>query len=306
MRVLIAGATGVIGRQAVPILIEAGHEVVALSRAPADVPGASTVVADALDAAALAGAVRSASPEVVVHLMTAIPDPIDPRHMARDMAMTNRLRTEGTANLIAAAGNARVIAQSLAYAYDPNGLHRWGSRLRDEDAPLWLDPPKQFRPVVQALTDLERQVTAVGGTVLRFGHLYGPGSSYAADGGFTDLVRRRKVPIVGAGNSIFSFTHAYDAATAILAAVEQPVSDVFNVVDDDPAPIHSWLVAMAAMTGAPAPTKISPWLARMAVGGWGLAFMTRLVGASNGRAREVLDWKPRYTSWRDGFAEELS
>jgi nucleoside-diphosphate-sugar epimerase len=297
MRILLAGATGVIGRQAVPVLAAAGHQVIGLARTPGRRPGAEVVVADALDPAAVAAAVRAAAPEVIVHMLTAVPDPVNPRHLARDMALTNRLRTQGTANLLAAAGGARMIAQGLAYAYDPAG-----SPVKDEDAPLWRHPPGQYTSVVDALRDLEHQVTTSGGLVLRFGHLYGPGSSFAPDGGFTRQLLGGQVPLVGDGGAMFSFTHAYDAATAILAAIEHPAGGVLNIVDDQPVPVREWLPAMAAMRGAPAPRRIPRWLARLVAGGYAVAYMTRLAGAANTRARQQLDWKPTYSSWQDGLA----
>jgi nucleoside-diphosphate-sugar epimerase len=301
MRILLAGATGVIGRQTVPVLAAAGHQVIGLARTPARRPDAEVVAADALDRTAVADAVRSAAPDVIVHMLTAIPDPIDPRHLARDMALTNRLRTEGTANLLAAAG-ARMIAQGVAYAYDPAG-----SPVNDEDAPLWRDPPTQFAPVVAALQDMERRVASAGGLVLRFGHLYGPGSSYAPDGGLTRRLRAGKLPLIGDGASMFSFVHAHDAATAILAAIDHPAAGgVVNIVDDQPTPVHDWLPEMAAMLGAPTPRHVPAWLARLFVGGWGVAFMTGLAGASNTRARAQLDWKPTYSSWQDGLATDLA
>jgi nucleoside-diphosphate-sugar epimerase len=214
------------------------------------------------------------------------------------MALTSQLRTRGTANLLAAAGGARLIAEGVAYAYDPAG-----SPVKDEDAPLWRDPPGQFAPVVDALRDLERRVAAAGGLVLRLGHLYGPGSSFSPHGGFTRQLRAGRVPVVGDGGALFSFTHANDAASAILAAVDHPAArGALNVVDDQPALVREWLPAMAAMLGAPAPRHVPAWLARLFVGGWGVAYMTALAGASNLRAREELDWKPTYSSWRDGLA----
>jgi nucleoside-diphosphate-sugar epimerase len=301
MRVLLAGATGVIGRQAVPVLAAAGHQVTGLARTSIRLPDAEIVAVDALDRAAVTDAVGSARPEVIVHMLTAVPDPIDPRHLARDMALTNRLRTQGTANLLAAAGDARMIAQGVAYAYDPAG-----SPVNDEDAPLWRHPPAQFAPVLAALRTLEHQVSAAGGLVLRLGHLYGPGSSFAPDGGFTGQLRAGKVPLVGDGAAIFSFLHAHDAATAILAAIDHPTaSGVVNVVDDQPTLVRDWLPEMAALVGAPAPRHVPTWLARLVVGGWGVAYMTALAGASNHRARQQLDWTPTYSSWRDGLAAEL-
>jgi nucleoside-diphosphate-sugar epimerase len=301
MRVLLAGATGVIGRQAVPVLTAAGHQVTGLARAPARLTDAEVVAADALDATAVAGAVRWAAPDVIVHMLTAIPDPVDPRHLARDMALTNRLRTQGTANLLAAAGGARVIAQGVAYAYDPAG-----SPVKDEDAPLWHHPPSQFAPVVAAADEQERRVTAAGGLVLRLGHLYGPGSSYAPDGGLARRLRGGRLPLIGDGASMFSFIHAHDAATAILAAVDHPAaSGVLNVVDDQPTLVHDWLPEMAAMLGGPAPRHVPAWLAWLFVGGWGVAYMTGLAGASNAHACQQLDWKPTYSGWRDGLAADL-
>jgi nucleoside-diphosphate-sugar epimerase len=301
MRVLLAGATGVIGRKAVPVLTAAGHQVTGLARAPARLPDAEVVAADALDATAVAGAVRWAAPDVIVHMLTAIPDPVDPRHLARDMALTNRLRTQGTANLLAAAKGVRVIAQGVAYAYDPAG-----SPVKDEDAPLWHHPPSQFAPVVAAADEQERRVTAAGGLVLRLGHLYGPGSSYAPDGGLARRLRGGRLPLIGDGASMFSFIHAHDAATAILAAVDHPAaSGVLNVVDDQPTLVHDWLPEMAAMLGGPAPRHVPAWLAWLFVGGWGVAYMTGLAGASNAHACQQLDWKPTYSGWRDGLAADL-
>jgi nucleoside-diphosphate-sugar epimerase len=302
MRILLAGATGVIGRQAVPILTAAGHQVTGLARTPARLSDAEVVAADALDPTAVAKAVRAAGPDVIVHMLTAIPDPVDPRHLARDMAPTNRLRTQGTANLLAAAGGARMIAQGVAYAYDPAG-----PPVKDEDAPLWQNPPRQFAPAVAAAAEQERRVTAAGGLVLRLGHLYGPGTSYASDGGLSRRLRAGKLPLIGEGASMFSFVHAHDAATAILAAIEHPAArGALNVVDDQPTLVHDWLPEMAEVLGAPAPRHVPAWLARLFVGGWGVAYMTRLAGASNARAREQLGWKPTYSGWRDGLAADLA
>lgn len=304
MRVLVAGASGVIGSRLVPLLTAVGHDVVALARSPRrtsalESAGADVVVADALDGDAMVAAVRQAAPDAVVNLLTAIPADVNPRRLAKDFVLTNRLRTEGTRHLMEAAravGVRRIIAQGLAYGYQP------GAGLANEDAPLWHDAtPRQFAPVLAALISLEDQTLAAGGTVLRFGHLYGPGSAYAADGAFTAQVRGGKVPLVGGGNAVFSFTHADDAATAIVAALDRDTVCVLNVVDDEPAPLHAWLPEFAAGLGAPAPKRAPAALARLAVGGWGVAFMNRLRGADNSRARLALNWRPRYASWRDGL-----
>ena len=306
MRVFVAGATGVIGRQLVPILSSVGHDVIGLVRPSASADeveraGAQVAIADALDPAALCRAVKHASPDAVVNLLTAIPDEIRPRRFARDIAMTNRLRTEATRNLLeagTAAGCGRFIAEGLAYAYDPQG-----QGLANEDTPLWNDPPKQFAPAVEALIELETLTREANGLVLRLGHLYGPGSSYAANGSFTRDVRARKVPLVGAATSVFSFIHARDAATAIVAALDKATIGVLNVVDDEPTAIKLWLPALANILGAGPPKHVPTAVARMVVGGWGTAFMTRLRGADNARTRLALDWRPQYRSWREGFAD---
>jgi nucleoside-diphosphate-sugar epimerase len=301
MRVLIAGATGVIGRQAVLRVAAAGHDVIGIS--PQSSAEVRHLAADLLDADALASALRSAAPDAVVHLATAIPDPVNPRHIARDIARTNRLRSEGTVNLIAAAreaGAGQIIAQCLAYAYDPAG-----PAICSEDRPLWRGPPRQFARDVAALHELERRVLDADCTVLRLGHLYGPGSTYAADGATTAQIRRGKLPIVGAGGAIFSFIHADDAAAAIVAALERDLCGVLNIVDDDPAPLREWLPEMARMLDAPEPRHIPPWAARIAVGPFGVAFMTQLRGADDHRARRRLGWAPGHPSWREGLKAEL-
>ncbi|MFX0574470.1 NAD-dependent epimerase/dehydratase family protein [Nocardia nepalensis] len=309
MRVLVAGATGVIGRSLVPLLGAVGHDVIGLTRSPESAPqldraGAEVVLADALNPDAVTHAVRDANPDAVVNMLTAIPAQLDPRRLATQFALTNQLRIEGTRNLIAAArtvGATRIISQGLAYGYQP------GAGAADEDAPLWNSrTPKQFVPVLAALTELERATTAADGVVLRFGHLYGPGSSYAADGSFAAQVRAGKVPLVGGGHAVFSFTHADDAASAVVAALDRTeVTGALNIVDDSPAPLREWLPQYADLLGASAPKYAPAALARLAVGGWGVAFMNELRGADNARARLRLNWRPRFTSWAEGFASDL-
>jgi nucleoside-diphosphate-sugar epimerase len=302
MRVLVAGGTGVIGRQLLPLLAEVGHDVTALSHSSrfAAISGAPVVVADALDRAGLGAAVHAVAPDAVVNLLTAIPRDLQPRHFARQMRLTNRLRVEGTANLVAAAPSARIVSEGLAYAYDPAG-----GPVADEKRPLWKRGPRPFRPAVHAIGELERLTTAAGGTVLRLGHLYGPGTAFGSDGAFTEQVAAGRVPIVGKGNAMFSFLHTHDAATAIVAALDKPVTGTLNVVDDQPTYLHDWLPEMAKMMRAPQPKHAPVAIARLAVGSWGAAYMNEIVGADNSRARLSLDWRPRFSTWRTGFETEL-
>ncbi|WP_157253471.1 NAD-dependent epimerase/dehydratase family protein [Nonomuraea typhae] len=282
MRVLVAGATGVIGRRLVPLLEAVGHDVVAGSRATG---------LDALDRDSTARFVREAAPDAVVNLLTAIPHTINPRRFAKEIALTDRLRTEGTRNLIEAAPRARHLGQSLAYAYEP------GEGPADEDTPLWPDPPAQFRAARAGLAELERRLAEAGGLVLRLGHLTGPGTAYDTGGSTTRAVLAGTMPIIGEGRSVFSFTSTHDAATAIVAALDRDVSGALNVVDDTPLMVREWLPALAARLGAPKPKHLPVALARLVAGGWGVAFMTRLRGADNTRARLWLNWRPRYASF---------
>ena len=306
MKVLVAGATGVIGSQLVPELLEAGHDVSALARSQRrtgaiEAAGVEPVIVDALDAQRLTAAVRVARPDAVVNLLTAIPPGIDPRRIAAQFELTNRLRTEGTHNLIAAAraaGADRIVAESVAFAYDPSG-----GRVKAEEAPLWHDPPRQFAPVIEALKTLERYTIDAHGTVLRFGQLYGPGSGLASDGTMAQAVRARKMPIVGDGGATLSFVHAHDAARAIVSALESDERGTFNVVDDDPRLFREWLPAYAKLLGAPEPRRVPTVLARVFAGRWGVAYATQLRGASNARARELLGWAPLRASFEEGFRE---
>jgi nucleoside-diphosphate-sugar epimerase len=307
MRVLVAGATGVLGRQLVPRLAANGHHVIGIARRHRPnlltTPNVEMVTADALNRAALTTVVQMATPDAVVNLLSAIPGRPNPRRLAEQFRLTNRLRVEGTRNLLAAAatsGAQRILAEGLAYAYDPDG-----SEPADEEQPLWQRPPRQFAPVVKALVELERQTRDAGGLVLRLGHLYGPGTIYAPDGFFVQQVRAGAVPLVRGGRAVFSFTHVADAATAMVAALERDVAGVLNVVDDAPAPITEWLPALAALLGARQPRYLPKAVVRLAVGGWGLAFLSRLHGANNTRARECLNWDPQYSSWRQGFEHDL-
>jgi nucleoside-diphosphate-sugar epimerase len=306
MRVLVIGATGALGRPLVPLLVASGHDVVAASRRPRpDADGAGDVTRvslDILDANAVRTTVSRHRPDAIVHLATAIPDKINPKRIGHQFAQTNRLRTDGTRNLLAAAaevGVDRFIAEGLAYAYAP------GAALRLESDPLWPTPPVAFQPVVAALRELEQRTLKAGGTVLRFGHLYGPGTVYAPDGYLTNQVRGGKLPLVGDGDATYSFVHVEDAATAVLAALDHSGGGVFNIVDDNATPMWKWLPELATMLGARQPRHIPVSIARLVIGPYGVTFMNELAGASNTRARRDLRWRPHHTSWAEGMASDL-
>jgi len=309
MKVFVAGATGAIGRPLLRQLVAAGHEVTGTTRREEHAEGiraagATAVVCNALDTQGVHNALRQARPEVVVHALTALPPRIDYRGKRDPLAATNRLRREGTRNLVAAArgaGARRLIAESVAFLYAPQG-----ERVKDEEAPLFLGAPGPFGEAVDALADLERQVTeaeGLEGVVLRYGWLYGPGTSFDRDGSQTEDVRKRKAPIVGKGTGVFSFLHVEDAAAATVAAVEGGPPGIYNVVDDEPAPYAEWLPAFADAIGARRPWRVPTWLARLVAGPAAAAMATELRGASNAKAKRELGWRPRYPSWREGFLD---
>lgn len=304
MKVFVAGATGVIGRQLVPLLESAGHEVIGMARTVRGHMGSTALAVDAFDRDAVVRAVQETQPDAIVNMLTAIPDRLNPKRIDYDFSMTNRLRKVGTENLRFAAQRAgvpRLISQSIAFGYEPRG-----TALADEKAALWRSPPKPFGTILEGVQRLEATTLAARGTVLRFGHLYGPGTSFAADGWFFKDVQGGKLPIVGEGTATFSFIHTADAAEAVLTALTTQQHGVFNIVDDDPAEVREWLPALARMMRAPEPKRVSALLAGFAVGTWGVAYMTRLRGADNQLAKESLNWQPVYRSWRDGFAAELA
>lgn len=309
MKVFVAGASGAIGRPAVRRLVAAGHEVTGMTRregraAEIREAGANAVVCDAFDAAGLEAAVREASPEAVVHLLTAIPARMNFRARESPLAATNRLRSEGTRNLVAAAraaGARRLVAESVAFLYAPTG-----GAIKDEEAPLFAGAPRPFDETVAALEDLERQVTAdeqFDGLVLRFGQLYGPGTYFGEGGSQTGEAMKRRLPIVGKGGAVFSFIHVEDAAAATLAAVEGGAPGIYNVVDDEPAPMSEWVPAFAKALGAKPPRRVPVWLARLVAGAGGASLATETRGASNAKAKRELGWKPSHPSWREGFAD---
>jgi 2-alkyl-3-oxoalkanoate reductase len=308
MRVFVAGASGAIGRALVPRLVAAGHEVTGTTRSEERAEairaaGARAAVCEALDADALRAAVEEAAPEVVVHQLTALPHRFDPRDK-EIYAATNRLRTEGTRNLIdaaRAAGARRLVCQSIAFAYAPGAR----PEVMDEDARLALGSPPPFGEGVRAVDEMERAVLGaegLEGLVLRYGWFYGPGTFYAEDGSMAHDVRKRRFPVIGKGTGLFSFVHVDDAASATVAAVERGAPGVYNVVDDDPAPQREWLPAYAEAFGAKKPFRVPVWVARLVVGK--IATIAGVQpGASNAKAKRELGWEPRWRSWRDGFRE---
>src|SRR5436190_15314896 len=308
MRVFVAGATGAIGTQLVPRLVAAGHEVHGMTRSESKqgmlhALGAVPVVADALDAGQVAEAVGKARPDVIVHELTALPQKLDMRHFDRDFAPTGRLRTEGTDHLLAAgqaAGVRRFVAQSNTNAYG-----RSGAALRNEEDALDPSPAREMRGMVAAVRHLEQAVLGAGwteGIVLRYGAFYGPGTAIAPGGQLPEMVRRRKFPLVGDGGAVWSFIHIADAADATVAAVEHGSRGVYNVVDDDPAPVAEWLPALAQTLGAKKPLRVPRFVGRLFAGEAGVAMMTEIRGASNAKAKRELGWSPAHPSWRQGFA----
>ena len=307
MRVLVAGAAGAIGGRLVPQLVGRGHTVIATTRSPARTHGlralgAEPVVVDGLDAAAVRDAVAAAEPEVVVHQMTALAGPQDLKHFDRWFATTNLLRTRGTDNLLAAAERAgveRVVAQSFTGWTN----ERAGGPAKTEDDPLDPDPAPGQAVSLAAIRYLEDAVASarLEGIALRYGSFYGPGASET----LVALVRKRQLPIVGDGAGVWSWIHLDDAAAATVAAVERGTRGVYNVVDDDPAPVAAWLPYLADAVGARPPWHVPAWVGRLAVGEAGVRWLTQARGATNDRARRRLGWSLRYRSWRDGFVRGL-
>ena len=309
MRVFVAGATGVIGRQLVPRLVAGGHEVFGMTRSESkramlEELGAVPVVADALDADQVADAVASSKPEVIVHQLTAI-GAVDLRHLDRDFALTNRLRTEGTDHLLAAGravGVRRFVAQGVA-GY--GAYARTGGPVKSEEDPLDPAPAREMRQALAAIHHLEEAVLGARwteGIVLRYGIFYGPGTSLAPGAEQFELVRRRKFPVVGNGGGIWSFIHVADAAEATAAAVEHGRRGAYNVVDDDPAPVAEWLPTLAQTLGAKKPMRVPRFVGKLFAGEAGVVMMTEVRGASNAKAKRELGWQPAHPSWRQGFA----
>ncbi len=320
MKVFVAGATGVLGRALVPQLVARGHEVVGMTRSASKQDlvrslAARPVVVDALDPDAVAQAVASAEPEVIVHQLTALSGPMsmrDARRPDRSVAaiMTNRLRTEATDHLLAA-GRAVGARRFVAQSFGAFRFARAGGPVQTEADPLDPnDPPAALRTVQAGYLYLEQAVTTIEwgeGLALRYGGFYGPGTSIslAPDAVMAALIRKRRFPIVGDGGGVFSHIHVEDAAAATAVAVERGRPGVYNVVDDDPAPVREWLPVLASALDAKPPRRVPRWLGRLLAGETATVMMTEARGASNEKAKRELGWKPRYASWRQGFAQGL-
>jgi nucleoside-diphosphate-sugar epimerase len=313
MKIFIAGASGAVGRRLLPMLARRGHSVVATTRSAQRVTqlrtlGAEPVVVDAFDRAAVVRAIESARPEVVVHQLTALAHAKSLKHFDREFAATNRLRTEGTDNLLAgarAAGVQRFIAQSFTGWTNP----REGSRVKNEDDPLDPHPPHTMQQTLDAIRYLERAVSEASGVhaiVLRYGYLYGPGTSFAPGGDILEAVRSRRFPIAGSGAGVWSFVHVDDIAMATVIAAESAPSGLYNVVDDEPAEAGTWLPELARVVGAKPPRHVPVWLARLMIGDAGVALMTQSRGSSNVKIKRAFAWQPLYRTWRDGFRRGLS
>jgi nucleoside-diphosphate-sugar epimerase len=305
MRVFVAGGTGVMGRRLVPQLVARGHQVTATTTSAAKLDllaqlGADGVVMDGLDAVSVGEAVAAAEPDAIVHQMTAIAGKPDMKHIDRWFATTNRLRTEGTDHLLAAAeaaGVSHFAAQSYA---SWNGI-RTGGWVKTEEDPLDPGTGTMMHAGAEAIRHVEDVVLRADGAVLRYGGFYGPGATDDQ----VELVRKRQFPLVGGGTGYSSWVHLDDAASATVLAVEQKARGVFNIVDDEPAPASEWLPYLAACAGAKRPMRVPKWLARLLAGEVAVTMMTEGRGFSNAKAKRELGWELRYPSWRQGFLEGL-
>jgi nucleoside-diphosphate-sugar epimerase len=310
MKIFVAGATGALGRRLIPLLISAGHKVAGMTRSPAkgsllQSMGADPIVADALDPSAVMNAVRQQKPEVVVHELTSIKK-VDVRNFDQGFAATNRLRTEGTDNLLTAAraaGARRFIAQSFA----GKPFAREGGPVKMEGDRLDPNPLPSYRRTAEAIRYLESAVTAqtaLEGLILRYGSFYGPGTAIGEHGWIVNGIRKRRIPLIGCGSGVWSFIHIDDAARFTAAAVERGAPGIYNIVDDDPAPLSQWLPALAETLDAKPPRKIPAWIARVFIGD-AVMFMTYARGASNAKAKEAFGLNLTWPSWRDGFRRGL-
>jgi 2-alkyl-3-oxoalkanoate reductase len=311
MRVFVAGATGAIGLPLVATLIGRGHEVTGTTRSverarALEAAGATPTVLDAMDRVAVKNAVAEAEPDVIVHELTAIPPETNLRRFDQAFAQTNRLRTEGTDHLIAAA-EAVAVRRFVTQSFAAWPYARRGSWVKAEDDPLDDDPPAQVRRTLGAIGYLERATLdgPFDGVALRYGWFYGPGSGLDRTGSIADSLRRRRFPIVGSGAGVWSFIHLFDAAEATALAVERGAPGIYNITDDEPAAVRDWLPVFADAIGAPSPLHVPVWLGRLFAGELGVTMMTELRGASNEKAKREFGWGLRYPSWRQGFRDGL-
>jgi nucleoside-diphosphate-sugar epimerase len=311
MKVFLAGATGAIGRRLVPQLVEVGHQVTAITRSKEKLGmlyelGAEPVLCDVFDAGRLGSVVAQAEPEAVINQLTDLPQSLNPRKLKEYYAANNRVRREGTANLLSAARGAgvrRFLVQGAAYWYAPTG-----EPVKTEDAPLYLDAPPPIGPTVETIKEVEYVVLSadgIEGVVLRYGMFYGPGTWYAKDGDVGRQVRKRRYPMIGHGEGNYSFIHVDDAASATVAALESAKPGVYNVVDDEPATAAEWMPLYAEALGAKWPPRLPAFVARLIAGNALVTWMLGLRGASNEKIKEELGWRPQCESWRRGFFENL-
>lgn len=307
MRIFVVGATGAIGRRLVPLLVAEGHQVTGTTRGAGGehavrALGAEPSIMNALDRDAVLAAITAAEPEVIIHQGTALAAMTgNPRTFDREFAETNALRTRGLDHLLEAAQKAgvrRFIAQS--FTGWPN--QRTGGPVKTEEDPLDPDPPKQARQTIAAIRYLEETVTAAGGLALRYGAFYGPGTNMSGQGTVAKLIKRRRFPIIGDGSGVWSFIQIEDAATATAKAMNAGVTGLYNIVDDDPAPVSDWLPHLARALGAPPPLRVPVRVGRLAGGDLAVALMTEIRGSSNAKAKRDLAWTPSHPTWREGFA----
>ena len=311
MKVFLAGATGAIGSRLVPQLVEAGHQVTAMTRSKEKLGklydlGAEAVACDVFDAGRLGSVVARAEPDAVINELTDLPQSLNPRRLKEYYAANNRVRREGTANLLSAARGAgvrRFLVQGAAYWYAPTG-----GPVKTEEAPLYLDAPSPIGPAVETIKEVEEAVlTADGieGIVLRYGMFYGPGTWYAKDGDVGRQVRKRRYPMIGHGEGTYSFIHVDDAASATVAALESARPGVYNVVDDEPVSAAEWMPVYVEALGAKRPPRVPAFVARLIAGDALVTWMLGLRGASNEKIKEELGWRPKYESWRQGCFANL-
>ena len=312
MKVFVAGGSGAMGMRLVPQLLAERHEVVAVTRSAEKAGrlralGAEAVVADALDRRAVVQAVIRAEPEVVIHQLTALSGVKSFKNFDKEFALSNRLRTEGTNHLMEGARVVRA-RRFIAQSYGNWNYERTGTGLKTEEDPLDPNPPKNQRESLKAIRYLEKVVCEaddIDGIALRYGNFYGPGTGTDLNGSIVKQIRKRQFPIVGNGAGVWSFIHMDDAASAAIAAIDHGAPGVYNIVDDEPAPVSAWLPVLAEAVGAKPPRHVPVWLGRLAAGEVGVSMMTQIRGTSNAKAKRELGWKPRYRSYREGFRTGL-